>query len=97
MKELSALHVVADDARIVGNLDAVGTLGRNGGGMGVRDRAHAADALHYLRRIFGRAVLHHHFHAAETTAGNPSVRNLAVRDFHFDAEVTLDACDGINN
>ena len=82
---------------LFGNLDAVGLLGGDGGRMGMRHRAHAADALHDLGSVFGRAALDHQLHAAEAAAGHPGVGHLAVRDFHLDAEVTFDAGDRIDN
>ena len=44
MHELRALDEVAYQATALGNLDAVGFLGRVDGGMAVRDGADAADA-----------------------------------------------------
>ena len=97
VQELRALEQVADDARVVRDLDAVGFFGRDSGRVGVGHRAHAADALHDLRGVFGRAVLHDHLHAAEAAAGHPSIGDLAVGDFHLHAEVALDAGDRVDN
>ena len=58
--------------------------------MGVRHGAHAADALHDLGSVLGRAVLDDQLHAAEAAAGHPGVGHLAVLDFHLDAEMALD-------
>ena len=65
--------------------------------MGMRDRAHAADALHDLRGVLGRAVLHDHLHAAEAAAGHPGVGDLAVFDFHLHAQMALDAGDRVDD
>ena len=65
--------------------------------MGVRYRAHAADALHDLRGILGRAVLHDELHAAEAAAGHPGVGHLAVGHFHLDAQMAFDAGDRVDN
>ena len=97
MQELRALDEVADDARVVRNGDAVGLLSGDGGGMRVGNRADAADALHDLRSVLGRAVLHDKLHAAEAAAGHPGVGDHAVLDLHLDAEMALDTGNGINN
>ena len=97
MQELRALDQVADDARIVRDFDAVSLFGGNGGRVSVRHRAHAADALHDLRRIFGRAILHDELHTAEAAAGHPGVGDLAVLDFHLDAEMALDTGDRVDD
>ena len=65
--------------------------------MGMGDRAHAADALHDLRSVLGRAVLHDHLHAAEAAAGHPSVGDLAVFDFHLHAQMAFDAGDRVDD
>ena len=63
----------------------------------MRNGAHAADALHDLRGVLGRAVLHDELHAAEAAAGHPGVGDLAVGDFHLDAQVAFDAGDRVND
>ena len=68
MQELGTLNQVADDARIVGNLDAVSFFSGDRRGMRVGNRAHTADALDDLSRILGSAILHDKLHAAEAAA-----------------------------
>ena len=97
VQELRALDEVADDARVVRNGDAVGLLSGDGGGMRVGNRADAADALHDLRSVLGRAVLHDKLHAAEAAAGHPCIRHDAVLNLHLDAQMTLDAGDRVDD
>ena len=97
VQELRAFQQVADDARVVRDLDAVGFFGRDSGRVGVGHRAHAADALHDLGSILGRAVLDDHLHAAEAAAGHPGIGNLAVGHFHLDAEMAFDTGNRVDD
>ena len=54
---LRGLDDVADDARAVRDGDAECGLGRHGGGVAVRDRAHAADALRDVEGVRGLTAL----------------------------------------
>ena len=46
VQELGALDQVADDARVIGDLDAVSLLSGDRGGVSMGNRANTADALH---------------------------------------------------
>ena len=96
VQELGALEDVADDAGVVGDGDAVSLLSRDGAGMGVRHGANAADALHDLGSVLGRAVLNDQLDAAEAATGYPGVGYLAVLDFHLNAQMALDTGYGID-
>ena len=98
MKELGALDEVANDAGLVGDGNTIGLVTSDRGGMRVRYRAHAADALYDLGGILGGAVLHHKLHAAEAATGNPGIRDDTVRvHFHLDAQVTFDTGNRVDN
>ena len=94
--ELRHLGEVAHHAAALGRLDAEGVLSRNAGSVGVRNGAHAADALCDDRRVLARAVLEDELHAAEQTRRNPSIRNDAVGDLHLDAQVAFDSGYRVN-
>ena len=97
MQELGTLDEVADDTGVVRNRDSVSLLRSDRGCMHVRDRAHAANALHDERRIFGGAIADDKLHAAEATAGNPRIGDDAVGDFHLSAQVAFDAGNRVDD
>ena len=97
MQRLGALDDVADDARVVRDRDPERVLGGHRGGVTVRDRADAADALRDVEGVRGRAALQDRLHAAVQTAGDPCVLDDAVLDFDLDAQVTLDAGDRVDD
>ena len=80
MQVLRGLDDVADDARVVRDLDPKRVLGGHRGSVAVRDRADAADALGDVERVRGRAALQDGLHAAVQTAGDPGVLDDAVLD-----------------
>ena len=76
---------VTGGAAVARNRGAAGFFQRVAGGGGMGGGADAADALHDLGSVFGRAALDHQFHAAEAAAGHPCIRHDAVLNLHLDA------------
>jgi hypothetical protein len=94
--KLGAVHQVADDARIFGNLNANRHFDCPHRGQGVDVRSDPAGTAHEQVGIAGVTPLKNHFNAAKHLPGAPGIDNFAARDFHLDAQVAFDARNGIN-
>jgi hypothetical protein len=88
--ELGAMHHVADQSGIVGNLDTNGGFDcpHRGQSMGVR--SDAAGALHKMMRILRVAPLENQFNAAKHLARTPCIDNFTAGHFHLDAKMALE-------
>ena len=89
---------IADDVRILRNLDPDRVLNRADGGKGVNARADAADAFNERPGVARIAALQNHFKAAPHRARAHRVDDLAVVAEHgLHAQMTLNAGDRVNN
>jgi hypothetical protein len=95
--ELHAEHEVADDVRAGRDLDVQRVLD----GPAARDRmhrgAHAADALGECPAVARVAALQHQLQPAERGGGGPRLLDAAIVGRHFDAEVSLDPGDRVDD
>ena len=92
------VHQVADDVRVLRDLDADRVLHRAHRGERVHARAHAADALDERPRVARVAALEDHLEAAPHRAGGHRVADHVVLvDIDLDAQMALDARDRIDD
>jgi len=94
--ELGAHQQVADDARVLGNLDADGVIDcpHRGQSMGVR--SNPAGALHEMLGIPGVAPLQDQLDPAEHLAGAPGIDNFAAGHLDLDPEMPFYSGNRIN-
>ncbi len=92
------VHQVADDVRVLRDLDAQRILDRAHRGERVDARAHAADALDERPRVARVAALEDHLEAAPHRAGGDRVADdVVLVDVDLDPQVPLDAGDGVDD
>jgi hypothetical protein len=96
MEELCPHEKVSDDPCVVRNGHLGGHVHATHRGEGMDVGADAARALGKEPCITGVAPLQDELESAEKGRAAPSVFHLAVLHFHFDAQVALDASNGIH-
>jgi hypothetical protein len=95
--ELYGVHHVPDQSGVFGNpdTDCGFDCPHRGQSMGVR--SDATGSGHEMMRIARVAPLENQFDAAEHLARAPRIDDFAPGHFHFDAQVTLDSGDWIDD
>jgi hypothetical protein len=88
---LGAVHQVANQARVLGNLHADGVVDCPHRGQSMDVRSDPAGALHEMLGIPRISSLQDDFDAAEHLPGAPGVDDFASGHLDLDAEVPLDA------
>ena len=92
------LHQVADDIRVVGDVDLERVLNGMDGGECVRARADAADAFHKSPYVAGVTVFDDDFQPPEHgPAGDGVGDHVVVVDVHFAPEMPLDARNRVDD
>jgi hypothetical protein len=97
LDELGAQKQVSNEAGGRRRLEVEGVLHGADRSVVVDVGADAADPLGEERRIPGVAVLENSFDAPEHHPGAPGVHDPVLLHLHLDAQVALDAGDGVDD